>query len=165
MTPSGRPKRCTRANLAPHMANLAALGCRFGSLGRPPGFDLPCPHERFASSHAARACVTRTSSNSVKTPLKLSRNACRLVCAKHRGRRKNVARALRGACWSTTAYDIAFGASRLPSGGFPETPRTPLAPPKVPAAQPRSHPGALRGSFGAFPERPGTACGSPWSSD
>ena len=66
-------------------SNLAVRP-RFCSLGQSPGTDLPCLTDRFAASHAARAHATPTSSNSVKTPLKLSRNACRPVCAKRRGR-------------------------------------------------------------------------------
>ena len=61
---------------------------------RPPGLDLTCPSERFARSRAARARVMRTSSNSVRTPLKLSRNACRPVPAKRRSRQKSVAKVL-----------------------------------------------------------------------
>ena len=124
------------------MRSNLAVGPRFCSLGRSPGLDLPCLNDRFAGSHAARARVTRTSSNSVKTPLKLSRNACRPVCAKRHGRPKNVSNALRDACCTTAAYDFRVSASRPPSSAFPEAPRTLLVPPGTPPARPRSHPGA-----------------------
>ena len=79
--------RCwLRCALAPFFRSNLAVGPRFCSLGRSLGFDLPCQNDRFANSHAARARVTPTSSDSVKTPLKLSRNACRPVCAKRRSR-------------------------------------------------------------------------------
>ncbi len=112
-----------RCALAPFLRSNLAVGPRFCSLGRSPGPDLPCLNDRFAASHAARARVTPTSSNSVKTPLKLSRNACRPVCAKRRSRRKNVASALRDACCATAAYDFRVSASPPPSGVFPEAPR------------------------------------------
>ena len=124
-----------------------------------PGPRLALPKQPFCgASHAARARVTPTSSNSVKTPLKLSRNACRPVCAKRCSRRKNVASALRDACCATAAYDFRVSASRPPSGVFPEAPRTLLAPLGAAPARPRSHPGASWHAFGASPERPGTAC-------
>ena len=147
-----------RCALAPFLRSNLAVGPRFCSLGRSPGPDLPCLNDRFAASHAARARVTPTSSNSVKTPLKLSRNACRPVCAKRRSRRKNVASALREACCATAAYDFRVSASPPPSGVFPEAPRTLLAPLGAAPARPRSHPGASWHAFGASPERPGTAC-------
>ena len=147
-----------RCALAPFLRSNLAVGPRFCSLGRSPGPDLPCLNDRFAASHAARARVTPTSSNSVKTPLKLSRNACRPVCAKRRSRRKNVASALRDACCATAAYDFRVSASPPPSGVFPEAPRTLLAPLGAAPARPRSHPGASWHAFGASPERPGTAC-------
>ena len=147
-----------RCALAPFLRSNLAVGLRFCSLGRSPGPDLPCLNDRFAASHAARARVTRISSNSVKTPLKLSRNACRPVCAKRRSRRKNVASALRDACCATAAYDFRVSASPPPSGVFPEAPRTLLAPLGAAPARPRSHPGASWHAFGASPERPGTAC-------
>ena len=154
-----------RCALAPFLRSNLAVGPRFCSLGRSPGLDLPCLNDRFAGSHAARARVTRTSSNSVKTPLKLSRNACRPVCAKRHSRRKNVSNALRDACCATAAYDFRVSASRPPSGAFPEAPRTLLAPPGTPPARPRSHPGASWAASGASPERPGTACDGLWLSD
>ena len=93
-----------------------------------------------------------------QNPLKLSRNACRPVCAKRRSRRKNVASALRDACCATAAYDFCVSASPPPSGVFPEAPRTLLAPVGAAPARPRSYPGASWHAFGASPERPGTAC-------
>ena len=51
-----------------------------------PGPRFALPERPFACSHAARARLTRTSSNFVKTSLKLSRNACRPLCAKRRSR-------------------------------------------------------------------------------
>ena len=126
---------------------------------------MPCLNDRFAASHAARARVTPTSSNSVKTPLKLSRNACRPVCAKRHSRQKNVSNALRDACCATAAYDFRVSASRPPSGAFPEAPRTLLAPPGTPPARPWNHPGASWAASGASPERQGTACDGVWLSD
>ena len=143
---------------APFFRSNLAVGPRFCSLGWPPGLDLPCPNKHFAGSHAARARVTPTSSNSVKTTLKMSRDACRPVRTQRRSRRKNVANALRDACCATAAYDFRLSASPPPSGAFPEAPRTSLAPPGASPLRPRSHPGASWPAFGASPERPGTAC-------
>ena len=129
-----------RCALAPFLRSNLAVGPRFCSLGRSPGLDLPCLNDRFAGSHAARARVTRTSSNSVKTPLKLSRNACRPVCAKRHGRRKKrrqraSRRMLRDSCVRFSCQRV-LAAFRCVPGGSPDSvgasrgaPGAPMEPP------------------------------------
>ena len=130
-----------RCALAPFLRSNLAVGPRFCSLGRSPGPDLPCLNDRFAASHAARARVTPTSSNSVKTPLKLSRNACRPVCAKRRSRRKK--RRQRASRRMSRDSCVRFSSQRV-SAAFR----------CVPGGSPGSV-GAARGAPGAPTEPPG----------
>ena len=144
------------------MRSNLAVEPRFCSLGRCPGPDLPCLNDRFAASHAARARVTPTSSNSVETPSKLNRDACRPVCAKRRSRRKNVASALRDACCATAAYDFHVSASPPARHGPPlERPQSVPGRLATAFACPTGRPKAFLSAWASILVRPGKSAWSP----